>query len=68
MPDLPREPEGHAPGQPGISPTRTSSAEDVVGRALGRSRIWFTLGFNIVNEIYCPPVDSPQIHRRRGKH
>src|SRR5262249_51554434 len=29
--------------------------------SLGRSRIWFTLGFGIVNEVYYPDVDSPQI-------
>lgn len=50
-----------APGQPGISPTWTSSAKDIVGCALGSSRIWFTLGFGILNEIYYPRVDIPQI-------
>jgi glucoamylase len=56
-----REPEGQAPGQPGIAPTWTSSAKDVVGCALGPSRIWFTLGFGIINEVYYPRIDSPQI-------
>jgi glucoamylase len=55
------EPQGEAPGQPGIAPTWTSSAKDMVGCSLGRSRIWFTLGFGIVNEVYYPRVDSPQI-------
>ncbi len=55
------EPQGHAPGHPGIGPTWTSSAKDIVGTSLGRSRIWFTLGFGIVNEVYYPRVDSPQI-------
>ncbi len=50
-----------APGGPGIAPTWTSSAKDVVGCALGQSRIWFTLGFGIVNEVYYPRVDIPQI-------
>src|SRR5580704_5292664 len=54
------EPKGEAPGQPGIAPTWTSSAKDMVGCSLGRSRIWFTLGFGIINEIYYPRVDSPQ--------
>src|SRR5580658_1287223 len=52
---------GQAPGSPGISPTWTSSAKDIVGCALGRSRVWFTLGFGIINEVYYPQVDIPQI-------
>ena len=51
----------HAPGGPGTAPTWTSSAKDMVGCALGISRLWFTLGFGIVNEIYYPRVDIPQI-------
>ncbi|MEI9964840.1 MAG: glycoside hydrolase family 15 protein [Caulobacteraceae bacterium] len=50
-----------APGQPGIPPTWTSSAKDMVGCAIGSSRVWFTLGFGIVNEVYYPRVDIPQI-------
>lgn len=61
MPDQRGEPDGQAPGQPGIAPTWTSSAKDMVGCSLGRSRIWFTLGFGIINEVYYPRVDSPQI-------
>ena len=51
----------HAPGWPGTAPTWTSSAKDMVGCALGISRLWFTLGFGIVNEVYYPRVDIPQI-------
>jgi glucoamylase len=54
-------PNAHAPGKPGISPTWTSSAKDMVGCALGSSHLWFTLGFGIVNEVYYPQVDLPQI-------
>ncbi len=50
-----------APGAPGIAPTWTSSAKDMVGCALGSARLWFTLGFGIVNEVYYPRVDIPQI-------
>ena len=53
--------EGRAPGSPGIAPTWTSSAKDIVGCALGPSRVWFTLGFGIVNEVYYPRLDIPQI-------
>jgi glucoamylase len=57
----PDDPAGHAPGGPGISPTWTSSAKDIVGCGLGPARLWFTMGFGIVNEVYYPRVDSPQI-------
>ena len=50
-----------APGHPGINPTWTSSAKDIVGCALGPSRLWFTTGFGIVNEVYSPRIDLPQI-------
>ncbi|MGA9573807.1 MAG: glycoside hydrolase family 15 protein [Lysobacterales bacterium] len=54
-------PDDDAPGAPGIGPTWTSSAKDIVGTSLEDSRIWFTLGFGIVNEVYYPRVDLPQI-------
>jgi glucoamylase len=57
----PAEPHDHAPGAPGTAPTWTSSAKDMVGCALGPARLWFTLGFGIVNEVYYPRVDIPQI-------
>ncbi|WP_043342257.1 glycoside hydrolase family 15 protein [Belnapia moabensis] len=50
-----------APGAPGIRPSWTSSAKDIVGTAIGASRLWFTLGYGIVNEVYHPRVDLPQI-------
>jgi glucoamylase len=52
---------GHAPGQPGIAPTWTSSDKDLVGTAMGSSRLWFALGHGIVNEVYYPRIDIPQI-------
>ena len=55
------EPAGHAPGHPGIAPTWSSSAKDLVGTTLGSSRLWFTMGFGIVNEVYYPRIDIPQI-------
>src|SRR5712691_4517429 len=57
----PAEPQDHAPGAPGTAPTWTSSAKDIVGTSLGPARLWFTLGFGIVNEVYYPRVDTPQI-------
>ncbi|WP_205963539.1 glycoside hydrolase family 15 protein [Roseicella aquatilis] len=50
-----------APGAPGIPPTWTSSDKDMVGASLGPSRLWFTVGHGVVNEIYWPRVDIPQI-------
>jgi glucoamylase len=51
----------NAPGAPGIEPSWTSSDKDLVGCALGPSRLWFTLGHGIVNEVYYPRIDIPQI-------
>lgn len=50
-----------APGSPGIAPSWTSSAKDLVGCSLGPARLWFTIGHGIVNEVYFPRVDMPQI-------
>jgi glucoamylase len=50
-----------APGAPGIRPTWTSSAKDLVTTALGTSRVWVTLGYGILNEVYWPGTGMPQI-------
>ena len=50
-----------APGAPGLAPTWCSSAKEMVGCSLGSSRLWFTIGGGIVNEVYFPRVDLPQI-------
>ena len=50
-----------APGKPGVPPTWTSSAKDLVGAALGPSRLWFTIGYGVINEVYHPRIDTPQI-------
>ncbi|HEX8755388.1 MAG TPA: glycoside hydrolase family 15 protein [Steroidobacteraceae bacterium] len=53
---------GHeAPGGPGLPPTWSSSAKEMVGCSLGASRLWFTIGGGILNEVYHPRVDIPQI-------
>lgn len=49
------------PGYPGIAPTWTSSTKDAVGTPLGTSRVWFTLGYGILNEVSLPCIDSVQI-------
>lgn len=55
------DPRFDAPGAPGIPPTWTSSSKDVVGCSLGPARLWFTVGYGIINEVYWPRIDIPQI-------
>jgi glucoamylase len=52
---------GEAFGAPGIPPTWTSSAKDLVTTSLGSSRVWATVGFGILNEVYWPATGTPQI-------
>ncbi|MCY0884723.1 MAG: glycoside hydrolase family 15 protein, partial [Firmicutes bacterium] len=53
--------DGEAFGWPGLDPTWTSSAKDLVSTPLGASRVWITLGHGILNEVYWPATDRPQI-------
>jgi glucoamylase len=56
------DPDGPvAPGAPGIPPTWSSSDKDAVGTSHYSSRVWFTIGHGILNEVYWPHVDRPQI-------
>jgi len=48
-------------GAPGIPPTWSSSAKDLVTKALGPSRLWATLGHGILNEVYWPATGQPQL-------
>jgi glucoamylase len=48
-------------GRPGIAPTWSSSKKDLVTRALGPSRLWATVGYGIVNEVYWPATGQPQL-------
>jgi len=57
----PYEVTGQAPGSPGIAPTWSGGRKNAVGCSLGPSRLWFTLGRGIINEVYYPRVDLPQI-------
>lgn len=50
-----------APGAPGGRPTWTSSSKDMVTTSLGSGRVWATLGYGILNEVYWPDTGSPQI-------
>ncbi len=51
----------NAPGCPGMAPAWSSSAKDIVGTALGCGRVWFTLGYGILDEVYWPSCSLPQI-------
>jgi glucoamylase len=51
-----------ASGAPGIEPRWSRSAKDVVGTAYSTaSRIWYTVSRGILNEVYYPTIDRPQI-------
>ncbi len=48
-----------AQGKPGDKPTWSSGAKTLVGTAASpRSRIWYTIGNGVLNEIYFPDVDQ----------
>jgi glucoamylase len=54
--------EGEAFGAPGLEPRWTSAVKDAVGTAYSASsRVWFTCSHGIVNEIYHPTIDHPQV-------
>ncbi len=50
-----------APGPPGSAPTWSSSDKDTVGTSHYASRVWFTIGHGVLNEVYWPHVDRPQV-------
>ncbi len=51
--------EPMAPGAPGIPPRWTASGKHAVGTALtAASRVWFTVGHGILNEVYYPRIDN----------
>ncbi|HLI82199.1 MAG TPA: glycoside hydrolase family 15 protein, partial [Candidatus Binataceae bacterium] len=49
-------------GGPGSPPRWTRSAKDIVGTAYATaSRIWYTASAGVINEIYFPTIDLPQV-------
>ena len=50
-----------APSNSAAHPTWASAHKDMVGAALGSSRLWFTVAEGIVTEVYYPRIDIPQI-------
>jgi glucoamylase len=56
------EQQGEAFGAPGLEPRWTSSLKDAVVTAYAASsRIWATCSHGILNEVYCPTIDRPQM-------
>lgn len=56
------EQQGEAFGAPGLQPRWTSSIKDAVCTAYaGSSRVWFTCSHGILNEVYHPTIDHPQV-------
>ena len=52
-------------GAPGIAPRWTQSAKDAIGTAYSAgSTVWFTASAGILNEVYYPTIDRPQIRDR----
>src|SRR6267378_3545208 len=49
-------------GAPGIPPRWTQSAKDAIGTAYSAgSTVWLTVSAGILNEVYYPAIDRPQI-------
>jgi len=49
-------------GAPGIAPRWTEGAKDAIGTAYAAgSAVWFTVSAGILNEVYHPTIDRPQI-------
>lgn len=54
--------QGTAFGSPGLQPRWTSSAKDAVGTAYSASSCaWYTVSHGILNEVYYPTIDRPQV-------
>ncbi len=51
-----------APGGPGIEPRWTRARKDAVGTtATVASTVWYTMSLGILNEVYYPTIDRPQL-------
>ena len=49
-------------GRPGVKPRWNRSDKDAIVTALGTSsQVWATLSSGIVNEVYYPAIDRPQV-------
>ncbi|MGH7553782.1 MAG: glycoside hydrolase family 15 protein, partial [Longimicrobiales bacterium] len=49
-------------GAPGIAPRWTRGEKDAIGTAYSAgSTVWFTVSAGVLNEVYYPTIDHPQI-------
>ncbi|MBI3430980.1 MAG: glycosyl hydrolase [Hydrogenophilales bacterium] len=55
------QPSGKAPASHWSNPVWASARKDMVGNALGTSRLWFSVAQGIVSEVYYPRIDIPQL-------
>lgn len=54
--------EFSATGGPGIPPRWTRSAKQGIGTSyFAGSKVWFTISSGMINEVYYPTIDHPQI-------
>jgi hypothetical protein len=62
MVDIVTHGQTEAFGGPGMTPRWTSSSKEGIGTAYSTSsRVWFTISHGILNEVYYPTIDRPQI-------
>ncbi|HTY02269.1 MAG TPA: glycoside hydrolase family 15 protein [Rhodocyclaceae bacterium] len=54
-------PRGQAPATALRVPVWASARKDMVGTALGSSRVWFTVAQGMPSEVYYPRIDIPQV-------
>ncbi|MDE3208408.1 MAG: glycosyl hydrolase, partial [Pseudomonadota bacterium] len=54
-------PRNDAPRALSVYPAWSCAKKDAIGKALGTSRLWFTLAQGIVTEVYFPRPDIPQL-------
>ena len=54
-------PQCKAPSATWQHPVWSTARKDCVGTALGAAKVWFTMGYGIVTEVFYPTIDIPQI-------
>ena len=57
-----KQPTNPAPNGPGVEPKWTRGAKDMVVTAYSTaSKVWATLSRGLINEVYYPTIDKPQL-------
>ena len=61
-PSASRAATGDAPGAPGIHSSWTTGAKQGLGTSTtAASRVWYTIGQGITDEVYYPQTDTPDV-------